>query len=583
MRPLPKEHSDWHTGHTTNICWQAGLDWHVYRKLVRTLPTEHRTHLKTWIQGTIHFRDQGKPKMCPLCGVPATPKHIVWLRKWHHGRGHKPMPAEWANRITTHDEEPLWNSGWIPLEPQEQRQVQHPYHGHGNCQGLPVLQPHQYQGWAFTLDATPSTYDCRSQLWASALVAGLAALAKHTSTAVKVIVQLATVWEIWTNPKHRQTCQDLLHDLTDDDFHRVTVLYISKNTRSPDTPGSEPHLRRRQRDAVLTAWERASSHKDHKATEWQAVLDQDHEEIYRHAAARLALVFADKQHYLHQKAPRHHAHQTKQHKKQLVHQRRKPWQAPYHRWQPHRSGYQCSACGERVHQALTAETITDKLAQQCPQLLLLEEEHPEQHSPHQPIQRKLTRAQIIANLIAKQTAQQPESQLDAQQRPILTAVLKKPCKGAPIGASPPLTEIFRRQTAQASQSDDKQTRRSPDPSPANVKDKAKIQAGHEPQPNQDHRATPGLADSTSPIVPRQLTYQAALTTPAQTPLSPALPSGTMPWAQGHDAAARTSDTSSQKQRSAALPRDRPEANNDGMQEDATSESSQDPDFEVDYF
>ena len=190
----------------------AGLDWRVYRKMVRTLPQDHRTYLlKTWIQGATHYRDQGKPKLCPLCGVPGTPKRIVWLCKWHQGRGHKPMPAEWANRITTHDEEPLWNSGWIPLEPQEQRQIQHPYHGHGNWQGLHVLQPHQYQGWAFTLDATPSTYDYRSQLWVfglcvhtlrtgqlqrlgaitgipanpqtktRALVAGLAALAQRSS------------------------------------------------------------------------------------------------------------------------------------------------------------------------------------------------------------------------------------------------------------------------------------------------------------------------------------------------------------------------------------------------------------------
>ena len=193
------------------------------------------------------------------------------------------MPAGWANRITTHDEEPLWNAGWIPLEPQEQRQIQHQYQGHGK--GLPVLQPKQYQGWAFTLDATPSTYDSKTRLWVfglcvhtlragqlhrlgaiagilgnpqtktRALVAGLAALAKRTSTEVKVIVQLATVWEVWAHPKQRQAYQDLLHDLTEEDFHRVTVLYISRNTRSPDTPGSEPHLQRRQRDAALTACE----------------------------------------------------------------------------------------------------------------------------------------------------------------------------------------------------------------------------------------------------------------------------------------------------------------------------------------
>ena len=201
----------------------TGLDWHVYRQQVKRMPKEHRNHLKTWVQGAIHYRENGKPKLCPICGVPATPKHIVWMRKWHHARGHKPMPPEWAERLTQHDEEPLWNAGWVPLEPQEHRQLQHQCQGHGTWKDLPVPQPHQYQGWAFTLDATPSTYDQRSQLWVfglcvhtlhmgqlhrlgaitgipthpqtktRALVAGLAALAKYTSTSVKVIVQVVAV------------------------------------------------------------------------------------------------------------------------------------------------------------------------------------------------------------------------------------------------------------------------------------------------------------------------------------------------------------------------------------------------------
>ena len=183
-----------------------------------------------------------------------------------------------------------------------------------------MLQAHQHQGWAFTLDATPSTYDTRSQLWVfglcvhvtragqlqrlgaitgapdspqtktRALKTGLVALAKHTCIAVKVIVQVAAVWEAWTEPRHRAQHQDLYQGLTDEDFHRITVLYISRNTRTPDTPGNEPHLRRRQRDAALAAWERATQFQNKKAAEWQTTLDQDHETIYRHAAARLAVV-----------------------------------------------------------------------------------------------------------------------------------------------------------------------------------------------------------------------------------------------------------------------------------------------------
>ena len=42
----------------------AGLDWHVFRQLIHKLPKEHRTYLRTWVQGAIHFREQGKPSLC---------------------------------------------------------------------------------------------------------------------------------------------------------------------------------------------------------------------------------------------------------------------------------------------------------------------------------------------------------------------------------------------------------------------------------------------------------------------------------------------------------------------------------------
>ena len=42
--------------------------------------------------------------------------------------------------------------------------------------------------------------------------------------------------------------------------------------------------------------------------------------------------------------------------------------------------------------------------------LQIEENYPEHHSPHKPIQKKLTRAQVIATLLAKQSAQQSDSQ-----------------------------------------------------------------------------------------------------------------------------------------------------------------------------
>ena len=134
------------------------LDWHTYKQVIRTIPGEHKPHLRTWTQGAIHFKEAGKPKLCPICKVPATTKHILWMRKWHQTQQHKPMPTEWAERILTDDETPLWTAGWITLEPQEHKQIQHAYHGHGAWRDLTPLAPHQYQGWAFTLDATPSSY-----------------------------------------------------------------------------------------------------------------------------------------------------------------------------------------------------------------------------------------------------------------------------------------------------------------------------------------------------------------------------------------------------------------------------------------
>ena len=417
----------------------AGLDWHTYRQVIRTIPGEHKPHLRTWTQAAIHFKEGGKPKLCPICKVPATTKHILWLRKWHQHQQHKPMPPEWAERILCEDETPLWTAGWIPLEPQENKQVPQPYQGHGAWQDLQPLAPHQHQGWAFTLDATPSSYDQRDQLWifglcvhhltlgqlqrlgaitgaphpphtkARALMEGLVALAKHTTTAARVIVQLVSVREAWTQPKHRGPFHDQLEHLTDQDFQRVTVLYVSRNTRSPEAPGSEPQLRRRQRDAALAAWERAKQYQDHKSTEWQRVLDEDHKLIYTHAINRLAKIYSDKEHYIHQKPPRHHGKQTKQYKKQLIAKCSKPWTAPSHRWAPHRSGHQCGACGVRVHQALTVQVIEERLNEECPQLSI-EDQLPAPEKPHQPMPKKMTRTQVIKHLLHQQQEEKPPPQ-----------------------------------------------------------------------------------------------------------------------------------------------------------------------------
>ena len=289
----------------------TGIDWRPYRQMLKRPLAELRTHLKTWVQGAIHFKEAGQTKLCPLCQVPAAPKHIIWLCKWHQGQQQKPMPPEWADRIFAHDEEPLWNCGWVPFEPQEHHQYPHPYQGHGKWQDLQILSPSQPQGWAFTLDATPSTYDARSQVWVFGLcvhhltmgqlqrLAAITGIRKNQSSPGRIGCTCKAHQHpspgycathdslgslVWTNPNQRAPYQDILEHVTDQDYQRVTVLYVCRSARTPEAPGNEPQLRRRQRDAALAARERANNLHDKKLTEWQQVLDEDHMTIYRHAA-----------------------------------------------------------------------------------------------------------------------------------------------------------------------------------------------------------------------------------------------------------------------------------------------------------
>ena len=199
----------------------TGLDWHTYRQLRPKLPAQQKRHLQTWVQGALHYKEGASTKPCPLCHVPATAEHVLWLCKWHRDKQHKPLPPEWLDAR--------------PLEPQDHLRNHHPYQGHGIWHDLQPIGPDQYAGLAYTLDATPSHYDTRSQIWVfglclrsqsmgqlkmapgpqtkgRALFAGLVALAKHTTTPAKVIVQLSTVWEAWQQAPHRRPYPDLLTD-----------------------------------------------------------------------------------------------------------------------------------------------------------------------------------------------------------------------------------------------------------------------------------------------------------------------------------------------------------------------------------
>ena len=145
---------------------------------------------------------------------------------------------------------------------------------------------------------------------------------------LRIIVQVSRVWEAWTNPNQRKGFQDLANEVPDQDLKRLTVLYASRNTRTPDAPGNEAHLHCRQRDAGAVAWERANTIYDQRQEDWQHTLDEDHIATYQHAVARLEAICADPLHYVQEKAPRHQGRHTKQHKKQLINTRQDRPQDP---------------------------------------------------------------------------------------------------------------------------------------------------------------------------------------------------------------------------------------------------------------
>ena len=65
--------------------------------------------------------------------------------------------------------ESLWAHGWAPKEPQDHLQVAQPLQGQGCWNTLEPLTLQPWQGLSVTLDATPSSYDPRSQAWIFAL------------------------------------------------------------------------------------------------------------------------------------------------------------------------------------------------------------------------------------------------------------------------------------------------------------------------------------------------------------------------------------------------------------------------------
>ena len=159
--------SDLPRDHTINTCWQGWAGTYSVRSSRRcprsTAPSSRPGSRVQPLSRT------GQNKTVPhLWSTGDAQAHSVDVqmapRTWSQTHA-----AEWAERLTQHDEEPLWKE-------------------------LQVLQSHQYQGWAFTLDATPSTYDLRSQLW----VFGLCVHVLSTG-------QLQRLGAITGVPEHPQT------------------------------------------------------------------------------------------------------------------------------------------------------------------------------------------------------------------------------------------------------------------------------------------------------------------------------------------------------------------------------------------
>ena len=109
-----------------------------------------------------------------------------------------------------------------------------------------------------------------------------------------------------------------------------------------------------------------------------------------------------------------------------------------------------------------------------------------------------------------------QTNTDAQHRPIITATLTRSCKGAPIAASPPITEIFKRQHAQAAQATPQPTPSPTAPSIGATPSSAQLQTGHEPQPALEAKAETNTSGILSPLAPRQLIQCCAHTTALST-------------------------------------------------------------------
>jgi hypothetical protein len=95
---------------------EGGLDWTVRRQFVRDLKKHgKRFRLNAFhavVQGTLRHSANTGIRNCPLCGVRATMKHVLWQCRWHANQ--IPVPDEWSECMKVDEQNCLWERGLIP-------------------------------------------------------------------------------------------------------------------------------------------------------------------------------------------------------------------------------------------------------------------------------------------------------------------------------------------------------------------------------------------------------------------------------------------------------------------------------------
>ena len=176
------------------------------------------------------------------------------------------------------------------------------------------------------------------------------------------------------------------------------------------------------------------------------------------------------------------------------------------------TGYlRCVKCGTSIHKRSNETTFHSFLTSSC-----LDQPYPHSHEGHQ--------SHALWQKGSKVTCTQCglSLHLDGQQRVILTASIKRPCKGAASAGTPPLTDFFARQTG----AENTHTQQNAAPM---------TEGGNHPTPRRLHFATPltQAEDQRHPALAMKPSLDAGQ---HQSPKSTARPEGPEPASQAYASA-----------------------------------------------